>query len=89
MNPNWYRDLTVNQATVGSNPTMRASLKHLWSHSPGTGYMFVAKVAHYNGTLPKMLHLDLVRWRSGSAAPLHGEGRQFNPVTDYHKSVLF
>jgi len=26
MNPNWYRDLTVNQATVGSNPTMRAIL---------------------------------------------------------------
>ena len=24
MNPNWYRDLTVNQATVGSNPTKRA-----------------------------------------------------------------
>ena len=26
LNPNWYRDLTVNQATVGSNPTKRASL---------------------------------------------------------------
>ena len=27
MNPNRYRDLTVNQATVGSNPTMRATHK--------------------------------------------------------------
>ena len=26
MNPNWYRALTVNQATVGSNPTMRANI---------------------------------------------------------------
>ena len=23
-------------------------------------------------------------WRSGSAAPLHGEGRQFDPVIAYH-----
>ena len=27
LNPNWYRDLTVNQATVGSNPTKRANLR--------------------------------------------------------------
>jgi hypothetical protein len=26
----------------------------------------------------------MVRWRSGSATLLHSEGRQFNPVTDYH-----
>lgn len=23
-------------------------------------------------------------WRSGSATPLHGEGRQFNPGLGYH-----
>jgi hypothetical protein len=26
----------------------------------------------------------LVRWRSGSAAPLHGEGHSFKSDTDYH-----
>ena len=25
----------------------------------------------------------MVRWRSDSAAPLHGEGRRFDPYTDY------
>lgn len=40
MNPNRYRDLTVNQATVGSNPTMRAIFKY----SYGDGIRRIANI---------------------------------------------
>ena len=65
---------------MGSNPTRSAKLFGDLAHlGRATGLQPVG-----NRFESDNLHqITMGDWRSGSATPLHGEGRRFNPVIAY------
>ena len=75
LNPNWYRDLTVNQATVGSNPTKRAKFEV-------SAYSTINKPIYHHRVLVMTLQTSfgpLAQWKSNSftrrrsaVQPCHG-----------------
>ena len=81
MNPNRYRDLTVNQATVGSNPTMRASFGPLaqWKSNSFTRRRSAVQPCH---GLPYRGHSSV-----GRAVALQASGLRFDPACLHQNAV--